>query len=53
MSAINEIRKATETARVLLEAGADETKVLAAFYRRVDQLVNGENPTANRQESPE
>lgn len=46
MSVTNEIRKATETARVLLEAGMDEGKVLGAFFARVENLMR-DNPTAN------
>jgi hypothetical protein len=40
---INEIAKATETARVLLEAGMDEARVLGAFFARVEALMS-DNP---------
>lgn len=46
VNTVNEIAKATETARVLLAAGADEGRVLAAFYARVDALMR-ENPTVS------
>jgi hypothetical protein len=44
---INEIAKATETARVLLEAGMDEARVLGAFFARVEALISGEKSPAN------
>jgi hypothetical protein len=53
VNTVNEIAKATETARVLLEAGADEARVLAAFYARVDALMRDNSAVSGEEGSNE